>query len=59
MRVYLDRFLNVPAARLPDERSFGVDGHAAASELLDLMDREQQVTPVAEVVDALIAIAES
>jgi hypothetical protein len=55
MRVYLDRFLNVPAARLPDERSFGVDGHAAAAELLELMDREQQVTRVAEVVDAAIA----
>src|SRR5207245_1514848 len=55
MRVYLDRFLNVPAARLPDERSSGVDGRAAVAELLELMDREQQVTRVAEVVDAAIA----
>ena len=55
MRVYLDRFLNVPAGRLPDERSSGVDGRAAVAELLELMDREQQVTRVAEVVDAAIA----
>jgi nitrite reductase/ring-hydroxylating ferredoxin subunit len=50
LRIYLDRFLNVPAARLPD-------GSAAApgdvrAELLALLDRQAQVAPAAELVDA-------
>ncbi|MBV9173640.1 MAG: Rieske 2Fe-2S domain-containing protein [Chloroflexi bacterium] len=59
MRVYLDRFLNVPAARLPDERPHAGNGRAASMELLDLMDREQQVAAVAEAVDALVGARES
>jgi nitrite reductase/ring-hydroxylating ferredoxin subunit len=51
MRIYLDRFLNVPAARLPDERS-AVNGATEASDgLLELLDREQQVAAAARVVD--------
>jgi hypothetical protein len=58
--VYLDRFLNVPAARLPDERPTGTrDGLARPDELLELLDREQQVVRVARVVDAAIAAGES
>ena len=38
MSVYLDRFLNVPAARLPEP-----DGAADPSDLLPLLDQQQQV----------------
>jgi hypothetical protein len=59
MRVYLDRFLNVPAARLPDERPRAVNGHVNAGTLLELMDREQQVATVAQAVDSLVAAGDS
>jgi nitrite reductase/ring-hydroxylating ferredoxin subunit len=54
MRIYLDRFLNVPPARLPDEQSVEAvaDGPAALQELLD---REQQVNPAGRVVHAHLA----
>jgi nitrite reductase/ring-hydroxylating ferredoxin subunit len=59
-RVYLDRFLNVPAARLPDERvSAGRNGASRADDLLALLDREQQVAPVAVAVDASLAAGDS
>jgi hypothetical protein len=49
MRIYLDRFLNVPPARLPEEQpgEAVADGPAA---LLDLLDREQQVNPAGRLV---------
>jgi hypothetical protein len=60
MRVYLDRFLNVPAARLPDERSVPSEDVALGADgLLDLLDREQQVTPVAALVDTALASGDS
>jgi nitrite reductase/ring-hydroxylating ferredoxin subunit len=46
MRLYLDRFLNMPAARLPDERSgagLPIDAAEALGQFDDLFDREQQV----------------
>jgi nitrite reductase/ring-hydroxylating ferredoxin subunit len=52
MRVYLDRFLNVPAARLPDERPATNGAADGAASLLELLDREQQVAQAAGVVDA-------
>jgi hypothetical protein len=61
MRLYLDRFLNMPAARLPDERP----GHRATlptepddvlSWLRDLFDREQQVPAAAQLVDHWLAL---
>ena len=61
MRVYLDRFLNVPPQRLPDReqgtgnREQGTDPAAMLGELLDLMDREQQVNPVGRLIDAYLA----
>jgi nitrite reductase/ring-hydroxylating ferredoxin subunit len=65
MRIYLDRFLNVPPARLPDEQaSANASGNTAADAsggpnspagLLDLLDREQQVAPAARLVDAHLA----
>ncbi|MDP9374907.1 MAG: Rieske (2Fe-2S) protein, partial [Chloroflexota bacterium] len=57
-KLYLDRFLNLPAARLPEER--GVKGDSAAPEqqlrdLVDLCDREQQVGPAALAVHRYLA----
>ncbi|MCC6174967.1 MAG: Rieske 2Fe-2S domain-containing protein [Chloroflexi bacterium] len=54
MRIYLDRFLNVPAARLPDEQASAPMADSPAG-LLDLLDREQQVAAAARLVDALLA----
>jgi nitrite reductase/ring-hydroxylating ferredoxin subunit len=54
MRIYLDRFLNVPAARLPDELPSTNGVTVSADGLLELLDREQQVAPAARVVDAAL-----
>jgi nitrite reductase/ring-hydroxylating ferredoxin subunit len=54
MRIYLDRFLNVPPARLPDEQAAAA-APDSPSALLDLLDREQQVAPAARLVDAHLA----
>jgi nitrite reductase/ring-hydroxylating ferredoxin subunit len=54
MRIYLDRFLNVPPARLPDEQP-AAEAPASPAALLDLLDREQQVAPAARLVDAHLA----
>jgi hypothetical protein len=57
MKIYLDRFLNVPPARLPDEEQPGAappDGAEAPAALLELLDREQQVTPAGRLVDAYL-----
>jgi nitrite reductase/ring-hydroxylating ferredoxin subunit len=48
MRLYLDRFLNVPAARLPEQRPAALDvlptdAGDLAEALRDALDREQQV----------------
>jgi nitrite reductase/ring-hydroxylating ferredoxin subunit len=52
-RLYLDRFLNMPAARLPEERP-GNDAPAGAeqlrAELLDLLNSEQRVNEAARLV---------
>ncbi|HLH73939.1 MAG TPA: Rieske (2Fe-2S) protein, partial [Chloroflexota bacterium] len=51
MRLYLDRFLNVPSARLPGPEDQGAaDSHAGDAErildeLLTVLDRQQQVNP--------------
>ncbi|MFN8498468.1 MAG: Rieske (2Fe-2S) protein [Anaerolineae bacterium] len=53
MSVYLDRFLNTPPARLPDERSvrdLPTDADALLTELLSLMDRQQQVNQAGAIV---------
>jgi nitrite reductase/ring-hydroxylating ferredoxin subunit len=54
MSVYLDRFLNVPAARLPEP-----DGGADPDELLDalpaLLDQQQQVNEAGALVAAYLA----
>ena len=48
MRLYLDRFLNMPAARLPEEQpgklaALPTDADALLVELRDLLEREQQI----------------
>ena len=53
MSVYLDRFLNMPATRLPDERSvrdLPSDADALLADLLGLLDRQQQVNQAGAVV---------
>jgi hypothetical protein len=53
MRLYLDRFLNMPAARLPENRNVGAepaDAQALLARLLDLTDQEQRVNEAALVV---------
>jgi nitrite reductase/ring-hydroxylating ferredoxin subunit len=49
MSIYLDRFLNIPAARLPES---GTNGHKPASlpALDDLLDLQQQVNPAGKAV---------
>jgi nitrite reductase/ring-hydroxylating ferredoxin subunit len=46
MSVHLDRFLNVPASRLPEPD----DGHGVLTELPPLLDRQQQVDDAAKLV---------
>jgi nitrite reductase/ring-hydroxylating ferredoxin subunit len=43
IRVYLNRFLNLPAARLPETDSLVQDPKALLEELPTLLDRQQQV----------------
>lgn len=44
MSVYLDRFLNVPAARIPQPAPDNAAPRALLDELLALLDRQQQVS---------------
>ncbi len=52
MSIYLDRFLNVPAAPLPQPPAGGraADARGRLAELPALLDRQQQVEPAAELV---------
>jgi nitrite reductase/ring-hydroxylating ferredoxin subunit len=50
MSVYLDRFLNVPAAPLPRPDGRAADARNRLSELPALLDRQQQVEPAADLV---------
>jgi nitrite reductase/ring-hydroxylating ferredoxin subunit len=49
MSVYLDRFLNVPATRLPKAVE-GADPETLLAELRDLLDRQQQVDEAGQLV---------
>jgi hypothetical protein len=59
MRLYLDRFLNMPAARLPEDRRSDAEP-AGAAELLarlrDLTDQEQRVNEAALVVHRYLSL---
>jgi len=59
LRVYLDRFLNIPAARLPDERANGAHTGETPDALLGLLDREQQVAAAATLANDLLARGEA
>jgi nitrite reductase/ring-hydroxylating ferredoxin subunit len=54
LRVYLDRFLNVPPARLPESEP-PVPVVDAPAALLELLDREQQVSAAGRLVHAHLA----
>lgn len=58
-KLYLDRFLNLPAARLPDERPAANgptrDSATLPRDLTALFDREQQVNPAARAVHDYLA----
>ena len=50
MSIYLDRFLNIPAQRLPETNSNSIDGPAVLERLQERMDVRHQVEEVAELV---------
>jgi nitrite reductase/ring-hydroxylating ferredoxin subunit len=50
MSVYLDRFLNIPPARLPQGNQTGNDKEAILASLPSLLDRQQQVNEAGEAV---------
>lgn len=57
--LYLNRFLNMPAARLPEDRNLSgepTDAEALLARLTDLMDREQQVNEAALVVQRYLSL---
>ena len=53
--VYLDRFLNIPAAKIPQHASNGVTADNVLNELLPLLDRQQQVNEAGELVARYLA----
>jgi hypothetical protein len=50
MSIYLDRFLNMPAQRIPETGSDPVDGAALLAEIRERMDVRQQVEEVSHLV---------
>jgi hypothetical protein len=50
MTVYLDRFLNVPAAKLPERNGSRTNPAERLAQLPDLLDRQQQVSQAGELV---------
>jgi hypothetical protein len=50
MSIYLDRFLNVPATRLPARPTDGIQPEPLLAELPELLDRQQQVNQGGELV---------
>jgi nitrite reductase/ring-hydroxylating ferredoxin subunit len=56
MGIYLNRFLNVPAAKIPTANdTAGADPHELLEALPGLLDRQQQVDEVAELVAGYLA----
>jgi hypothetical protein len=58
MSVYLDRFLNVPAARLPKPDKTVENPAELLRELPDLLNRQQQVNQVGELVGCYLSADE-
>ena len=50
MSVYLDRFLNIPPARVPEPRTVEEDPETVLRDLRDALDRQQQVNEAGELV---------
>jgi nitrite reductase/ring-hydroxylating ferredoxin subunit len=50
MSVYLNRFLNVPPARLPEAKGTVADPNSLLNQLPDLLDRQQQVNETGRLV---------
>jgi hypothetical protein len=50
MSVYLDRFLNIPAARLPQANGSSAQPDALLTELESLLNQQQQVNPSGQLV---------
>jgi nitrite reductase/ring-hydroxylating ferredoxin subunit len=55
MSIYLDRFLNIPPARLPQPQLNGARPEAVLAELLPLLDRQQQVNQAGDLVARYLA----
>jgi nitrite reductase/ring-hydroxylating ferredoxin subunit len=55
MSIYLDRFLNIPAARIPQPGSDPGDPAAVLAEFLPLLDKQQQVGEAAGLVARYLA----
>jgi hypothetical protein len=55
MSVYLDRFLNVPPARIPDPQRNGYAPASILHELPALLDKQQQVNQAGELVARYLA----
>jgi len=55
MSIYLDRFLNVPPARIPQPDGAGVDAEELLEGLSALLDRQQQVNEAGELVASYLA----
>jgi hypothetical protein len=48
MSIYLDRFLNIPAAKLPEPKITHTNPIELLTELTDLLDKQQQVNQAAD-----------
>lgn len=60
MSIYLDRFLNIPPARLPTSNGNGVEPRAVLETLSGLLNQQQQVNPAGRAVaDYLFAGGEA
>ena len=54
MSVYLDRFLNMPSQRIPETGAGPVDGGTMLGQILEQMNVQQQVEPVAQLVSGYL-----
>jgi hypothetical protein len=54
MSVYLGRFLNMPAQRIPETSNDSVDGEALLAEITERMNMRQQVEEVAQLVSCYL-----
>src|SRR5919108_4664740 len=55
LSIYLDRFLNMPAQRIPEAGRAPVNGEEVRAEVLRRMDTQQQVEEVAQLVSDYLA----